>query len=91
MVQTLCRERHLNTLPKIDLLVIDEAHHVVAKSYQRIIEKVKTDNPNALIFGVTATPNRGDKKGLREVFTNLADQIDIRELIAICIALLKVS
>ena len=82
MVQTLCRERHLNTLPSIDLLVIDEAHHVVAKSYQRIIEKVKTDNPNALIFGVTATPNRGDKKGLREVFTNLADQIDIRELIA---------
>jgi len=82
MVQTLCREKHLKQLPPIDLLVIDEAHHVVAKSYQRIIEQVRHTNPDAFIYGVTATPNRGDKKGLREVFTNLADQIDIRELIA---------
>jgi hypothetical protein len=34
------------------------------------------------IFGVTATPNRGDRKGLREVFSNVSDQIRIGELIA---------
>jgi superfamily II DNA or RNA helicase len=32
-------------------------------------------NPDCRIFGVTATPNRGDKKGLREVFDNVADQV----------------
>jgi hypothetical protein len=35
-----------------------------------------------LIFGVTATPNRGDRKGLREVFDNVADQVRLGELIA---------
>ncbi|MDT8856259.1 hypothetical protein RNZ50_14755 [Paracoccaceae bacterium Fryx2] len=35
-------------------------------------------NPDARIFGVTATPNRGDKKGLREVFDNVADQVRLR-------------
>ena len=29
-------------------------------------------NPESRIFGVTATPNRGDRKGLREVFDNVA-------------------
>ena len=39
-------------------------------------------NPDCRIFGVTATPNRGDRKGLREVFDNVADQIRLGELIA---------
>ncbi len=34
------------------------------------------------VYGVTATPNRGDRKGLRPVFSNVADQIRIGELIA---------
>src|SRR5690606_1257814 len=38
-------------------------------------------NPSCRIFGVTATPNRGDRKGLREVFSNVSDQIRIGELI----------
>ncbi|MCX8017045.1 MAG: hypothetical protein N2690_03965, partial [Rhodocyclaceae bacterium] len=37
---------------------------------------------SARIFGVTATPNRGDRKGLREVFDNVADQVRLGELIA---------
>ena len=39
-------------------------------------------NPKVRIFGVTATPNRGDRKGLREVFSNVSDQTRIGELIA---------
>ncbi len=31
---------------------------------------------------MTATPNRGDRKGLREVFDNVADQVRLGELIA---------
>jgi superfamily II DNA or RNA helicase len=43
---------------------------------------VRDANPDARIFGVTATPNRGDRKGLREVFDNVADQVRLGELIA---------
>jgi superfamily II DNA or RNA helicase len=82
MAPTLARESNLDQLPALDLLVIDEAHHAAADSYRRIIDRVQTRNPKALIYGVTATPNRGDRKGLRPVFSNVADQIRIGELIA---------
>ncbi|WCE71556.1 DEAD/DEAH box helicase [Sulfitobacter faviae] len=82
MVPTLAREGNLAAMPKLDLLVIDEAHHAVADSYRRIIDHVRDANPDARIFGVTATPNRGDKKGLRAVFDNVADQVRLGELIA---------
>jgi rRNA maturation endonuclease Nob1 len=63
------------------MLVIDEAHHCAAPTYRRVIDSVLAKNPHALIYGVTATPNRGDGKGLREVFSNVADQIRLGELI----------
>lgn len=82
MVPTLARALNLADTPRLDLLVIDEAHHAVAASYRRIIDRVRDVNPEARIFGVTATPTRGDKKGLREVFDNVADQVRLGELIA---------
>jgi len=82
MVPTLTRAANLDTLPALDLLVIDEAHHAAADSYRRIIDKALDRNPDCKVFGVTATPNRGDKKGLRPVFSNVSDQIRIGELIA---------
>lgn len=82
MVPTLTRVSNLAEMPPLDLLVIDEAHHAVADSYRRVIDKVRDDNPKARIFGVTATPNRGDRKGLRQVFDNVADQVRLGELIA---------
>jgi superfamily II DNA or RNA helicase len=82
MAPTLSRAANLDAMPAVDLLVIDEAHHAVADSYRRIIDRALQRNPMARIFGVTATPNRGDKKGLRQVFSNVADQIRIAELIA---------
>ncbi len=83
MVQTLCRKENLNSIPKFDLLVIDEAHHAPCETYQSIINQIKEQNSSALIYGVTATPNRGDKKDLGKVFSNVADQIRISELIAL--------
>jgi DNA repair protein RadD len=82
MVPTLARPANLAAMPKLDLLVIDEAHHAVAASYRRIVDAVRDANPDARLFGVTATPNRGDRKGLREVFDNVADQVRLGELIA---------
>lgn len=82
MVPTLARESNLASMPVLDLLVIDEAHHAAADSYRRIIDRAQKINPAVKVFGVTATPNRGDKKGLRPVFSNVADQVFIGELIA---------
>lgn len=82
MVPTLARKDNLDQMPAIDLLVIDEAHHAAADSYRRIIDAALHRNPMCRIYGVTATPNRGDKRGLRPVFSNVADQIRIGELIA---------
>ena len=82
MVQTLCRPQTLASMPALDLLVVDEAHHITAGSYRRIIDQAQSLNPAVKIYGVTATPSRGDKKALREVFSNVADQIRIGELIA---------
>ena len=79
MVQTLVR--NLAQIPTLDLLVIDEAHHCAATTYRQVIDTTLARNPRALIYGVTATPNRGDGKGLREVFSNVADQIRLGELI----------
>ena len=82
MVQTLSREHNLATMPKLDLLVIDEAHHARADSYVRIVNHARALNPNLKLLGMTATPNRGDKKGLYPVFSNVCDQITLQELIA---------
>lgn len=82
MVPTLARVTNLDDMPVLDLLVIDEAHHAIAESYRRIIERAIKRNSRCRLYGVTATPNRGDRKGLRKVFSNVADQIRLGELIA---------
>jgi superfamily II DNA or RNA helicase len=82
MVQTLSRDSNLDAMPSLDLLVVDEAHHAASPSYRRVIDRVLSRNPRAQIFGATATPARSDGKGLREVFSNVADQITLGELIA---------
>lgn len=81
MVQTLSKKRTLTTLPYLDLLVIDETHHVTSKTYMKIIEQARVINPNVMIYGITATPQRGDKCNLGRVFTNCGDQIFLSELI----------
>jgi superfamily II DNA or RNA helicase len=83
MVQTLSRETNLSQMPPIDLLVIDEAHHAEAMTYRRIVDRAKTLNPKVKIYGVTATPNRGDGKSLRRIFDNCADQITLAEMVAL--------
>jgi len=81
MVQTLSLSANLQSMPAIDLLVIDEAHHAAAATYRVIIDRALDLNPNCMVLGLTATPNRSDGKGLREVFSNVCDQISLGELI----------
>jgi hypothetical protein len=82
VVPTLARPANLTAMPALDLLVIDEAHHAAAEIYQRIIETAYRRNPDLKLYGVTATPNHGDKRGLRPIFSKVADQIRMGELIA---------
>lgn len=63
-----------------DLIVIDEAHHAKASTYEEIISRNLTGNPDAVLLGVTATPNRGDKLPLIHLFDNFY-QITSRFLI----------
>lgn len=79
MVQTVVRNLHL--LPKFHAVCIDEAHHITSPSYMQIIEHLKKMNPELLVFGVTATPQRGDGQGLGKVFTNIADIVSVEETI----------
>jgi DNA repair protein RadD len=81
MVQTISRDKNLMDRPAFDMLVIDESHHAAADTYLKVIKAVKEDNPDAEIVGFTATPNRGDGKGLLKVFNNCSHQIDITTLI----------
>lgn len=53
-----------------DLIVIDECHHAAASTYESIIEWNKGGKPDAGLFGVTATPNRGDQLPLIHLFDN---------------------
>lgn len=83
MVPTLAREKNLDRMPDdITDITVDEGHHVPAESYQRIIRRARENNPDVTILGVTATPSRGDRQGLRQTFDNVGDQITIGELIA---------
>lgn len=62
------RARALNRsrmkLPETDLIVIDEAHRATAPTYRRIVDAY----PEAFVLGLTATPARGDGRGLGEMF-----------------------
>ena len=57
-----------------DIIIIDEAHHAAAQSYKKIINYFKP----RLLLGFTATPNRGDKVRLDDVFQKIIFQRDLK-------------
>lgn len=65
----------------IEFVVVDEAHHIMAKTYQAVIKELEKYNPNLKILGVTATPFRTDKQDLNSFFEDMIYFIDIKELI----------
>lgn len=69
-VQTLQRPKRLAQFDKdyFDTIVVDEAHHCISDSYQRVLDHFS----NANVLGVTATPDRGDMRNLGSYFESLA-------------------
>lgn len=75
-VQTVCRKdryERMQQLGGFDLVICDEIHHYVAKTYKRAIDAF----PNAFLLGVTATPDRGDKRALGQILETCAYRFDI--------------
>ena len=75
-IQTLCRR---NPFPAdhFRLVVVDEAHHVLSESYQQVLANFG----GAFVFGVTATPDRGDKRLLSEFFEKIACEHTLIDLV----------
>ncbi len=69
-VQSLMREKRLKQFPLdyFNTIIVDEAHHCLSDSYQRVLEYFD----QAKVLGVTATPDRGDMKNLGAYFESLA-------------------
>jgi len=59
-----------------DLVLIDEAHRSISKSYRKIIDLYA----NKHLIGCTATPMRADQRGLGEIYNEIVDVIGIRDL-----------
>jgi len=66
--------RRLNFVP--DVIIIDEAHHAEASTYQKIIKSF----PNAKMVGLTATPYRLSGKGFNKTFDRLITSKSIKSL-----------
>ncbi len=57
-----------------DYLIIDEAHHATADTYQKVLAYFKP----AFTLGLTATPDRMDDRSILEIFRNTAHKLDIQ-------------
>lgn len=87
-VQTLSRPARLDRMladtvlgPALPfgLVVVDEAHHAAATSYRSVLDGVGCGTEGGpLLLGVTATPDRGDGKGLDDLFDEVTFSFDIR-------------
>ncbi|MCR5415921.1 MAG: DEAD/DEAH box helicase [Pseudobutyrivibrio sp.] len=80
-VQTLAKDEHLLELDKnhFDAIILDEAHHSTAATYQKVIEHFSP----RLFLGMTATPDKRDDiydgKNVYEVFDhNIAQEIRLQ-------------
>lgn len=69
-VQSLQNENRLQKFDAdyFDTIIVDEAHHVLSNSYQKVMEHFS----GAKVLGVTATPDRGDMRNLGNFFESLA-------------------
>ena len=78
-VQSLCQEKRLQQFPPdyYSSVIVDEAHHCLSDSYQRVLEHFSSAN----VLGVTATPDRGDMRNLSRFFDSRAYEYTMTQAI----------
>ena len=69
------RLRH--KLPDYKTIIIDEAHHALAKTWLDVLRARKS----AVRIGLTATPCRGDGRGLGDLFQHIVQPVDYTQLL----------
>lgn len=74
-VQTMRRRDYTNVFQTV---IVDEAHHSISDSYQTILSQF----PEARVLGVTATPDRGDKKSLARYYDGIAYEYSLQQAVA---------
>ena len=62
-----------------DYIIIDEAHHASADTYQKVLAYFKPK----FTLGLTATPERADDTNILEIFKNTAHKLDIQTAVEI--------
>jgi superfamily II DNA or RNA helicase len=63
-------------LPPAEIVFVDECHHARAMTYRAIIDAY----PDAIVIGLTATPCRGDGRGLGNLFDVMLECPQVGEL-----------
>lgn len=57
-----------------DYIIIDEAHHATADTYQKVLSYFRPK----FTLGLTATPERADNTSILDIFKNTAHKLDIQ-------------
>ena len=71
--------KHYDEIEEVPgMIVIDEAHHALAKTYKEMWERF----PNAKFLGLTATPCRLNGKGFTDLFDVLVQSWSVPEFIS---------
>lgn len=82
-VQTARIPKRLAQLGQFSLIVVDEAHHAAAPSYRDILDGLGAFSEGGpVVVGVTATPRRGDRVGLDDIFEDIVYQRTYMDLVA---------
>lgn len=78
-VQTMMREKRLQQFApdEFDVIIVDEAHHALSDSYQTVL----THFDCADVLGVTATPDRADRRNMAEYFQSIAYEYSLPQAI----------
>jgi DNA repair protein RadD len=63
--------------PEASLVIVDEAHHVVAETWRRLADHYSA----SLLLGLTATPQRADGKPLGDIFDSIVVGATVAELV----------
>lgn len=73
------REKRLRQFPEDEFgtIIVDEAHHALADSYQQVLQHFPTAN----VLGVTATPERNNLQCLGNYFDSLAYEYSLTQAV----------
>ena len=74
-VQTMMRRDYSG---QFGTVIVDEAHHTISDSYMTVLGQF----PEAKILGVTATPDRGDKKSLARFYEGIAYEYALKQAVS---------